>query len=130
MSCCKATYRRNSRQSVVLTRQALRQALPGVLENRFQSSQNLHELLQSDIHELRLFILPRLSRRAVPNWGRAYYGNATKHGEETDVEGTHVSAKIWYSSVRMNMYVNRDVRETYQSQKNASAEGFKTTRPL
>ena len=104
--------------------------LPGVLENGFQSGQNLHELLQSDIQGLRRSILPRLSKRAVPNWGRAYYGNATKHGEETDVEGTHVSAKIWFSSVRMNMYVNRDVRETYQSQKNASAEGFKTTRPL
>ena len=58
----------------------------------FQSDQNLHELLQSDIRnsfQLR-------NRSAVPNWGRAYHGNATKHRKETDVEGTHVSAKELY----------------------------------
>ena len=92
MSCCKATYRCFSRQPATL-RQVSKQALPGALENGFQSGQNLHELLQNDIPELRLVNLPRLSKRAVPNWGRAYYGNATKHGEETDVEGTHVLRK-------------------------------------
>ena len=66
------------------------------LEKGFQLGQNLRELLQSDIH--------CYLRRAVPNWGRTYQGDATKHREETDVEGTHVSAKIWYPIVKMNTY--------------------------
>ena len=66
-----------------------------LLEKGFQSAQNFHELLQSDILDGRGF-----SRRAVPNWGRAYHGNATKHREESDVKGTHVSAKGWYPTVR------------------------------
>ena len=69
-------------------------ALPGVLKNGFQSGQNLHELLQIDIQRVFGFSLSRLSKRAGPNWGRAYHGNTTKHSEETDVERPHVSAKI------------------------------------
>ena len=80
------------------------------LQKEFQSGQNLHELMQSDI-----LYTPqppvgvewldwRLSRRAVPNWGRAYHGNTTKHREKTDVEGTHVSAKVWVPIVRRNTY--------------------------
>ena len=53
-----------------------------------EKGQNFHELLQSDI------LIRGFSRRAVPNRGRAYHGNATKHREETDVESTHVSAKV------------------------------------
>ena len=55
-----------------------------------KKGQNFHELLQSDS------LIRRLCRRAAPspNWGRAYHGNPTKHCEETDVEGTHVSAKV------------------------------------
>ena len=89
--------------------------------------QNLPELLQSDIRLVVVRYLPRLSKRAVPNWGRAYHGNATKHSEETNVEGTHVSANVWYPLVRRNTY---EMRGRHTRAKNESAEGFKTTRPL
>ena len=68
------------------------------LEKGFQSGQNLHELLQSDILCLskQFFRIRRTaSKRAVPNRGCAYHGDATKHREEADVEGTHISAKVW-----------------------------------
>jgi hypothetical protein len=51
------------------------------------SDQNLHELLPRDI---RLATSNGLSGNAVPNWRRAYHGNAAKHREQSDVEGTHV----------------------------------------
>ena len=69
-----------------------------------------------------------IQRAAVGhNGGRAYHGNTTQHREETDVEGTHVSAKVWYPVVRMNTYEMRG-RHT-RAKKNASADsgGFKTT---
>ena len=73
------------------------------LEKRFQSGQNLnlHELLQSDI--LSVWCLNGLNGRAVLNWGRAYHGNATKHRDKTDDEGTHVSVKVC-PPVRRNTY--------------------------
>ena len=88
--------------------------LPNILEKGFKSDQNLHELLQSDIlkHDREIEHLSLLvtgatrhvKRVSIPNWGRAYHGNATKHREGTDVEGTHVSAKVWYHIVRRNTY--------------------------
>ena len=60
-------------------------------------------------------------RRAVLNWGRAYHGNATKHREETDVEGTHISAKVWCLIVRMNTYEIRLIREGHTKAKKLQA---------
>ena len=68
---------------------------------KLKKVQNFHELLQSDL------LIWRLGRRASLNWGRAYHGNATKHCEEADVEGTHVPAKPWYPTVRRNTYEMR-----------------------
>ena len=95
------------------------------LEKGFQSGQNFHELLQSDILDGR--DVRGLCRRAVPNWGRAYHGNATKHREKSDVEGTHVSVKGWYPTVRRYTY---EMRGGIPGPKNSSAEGFKTVRPF
>jgi hypothetical protein len=55
--------------------------------------QNLdpHELLQRNIH---LATINGIGRSAVPNWSRAYHGNATKDREQTEVEGTHVSVAV------------------------------------
>ena len=92
--------------------------LPNKLEKGFKLGQNLHELLQSDIliNDRNIDHLKNSVTRAsrnvlsfvdnggvrVFNWGRAYHGNATKHHEETDVKGAHVSAKVCYHIVRRN----------------------------
>jgi hypothetical protein len=96
--------------------------LANMLEKVFKSGQNLHELLQSDIlnrgrdidhlsllvtgatRHVKIFVNDGGVRVSIPNWGRAYHGNATKHREETDVEGTHVSAEVCYHIVRGNTY--------------------------
>ena len=95
------------------------------LEKGFQSGQNFHELLQSDILDGRDG--RGLCRRAVPNWGRAYHGNATKHREKSDVEGTHVSAKGWYPTVRRYTY---EMRGAYQDQKIQARKVSKLLDPL
>jgi hypothetical protein len=93
------------------------QSLGKLIFSPSRARTRLHELLQSDI--LNGW---RLSRRAVPNWGRAYHGNATKHRKETDVEGTHDSAKVWFSIVRRNTH---EMRGGIPGPKTVSAEGFK-----
>jgi hypothetical protein len=58
------------------------------LEKIFQSVQNLQLLLLSDIHSM------ATTNGLSTKWGRAYHGNATEHGEQSEVEGTHDSMAV------------------------------------
>ena len=46
------------------------------------------------IRDVRLATSKGFGRNAVPNWGRTDHGNATKHRNQTEVEGTHDSVVV------------------------------------
>jgi hypothetical protein len=52
------------------------------------------------LNDIRIATINGLNRSMIPKWARPYHGNVTEHGEQSEVEGKHVSVILICRIVR------------------------------